>query len=366
MDKLTLAIDLGGSTTRTMTKPNAVVHTPNQVRHVEGHEVQNFSKTPRGEFRILQSPFAEINNRGEDDFYAKDESIGNYSGKDIAPNNQSHKVTQKSTLINLIYAIATNMLDAADTRDVYLGMCIPAAELYQAAANKTFTNQLTGAYSVEFPRINTTLNFELSGQNVTLQGEGLVAFVDFLFEGTNNKKFAKSTVLVIDVGYRSTELILLKDGKALTYTAMSPEIGGINLEAEVSAQLVKQGVIGADVRSLIRSGELRRQDGKMAAGKIVRTAKQLLANQLVGRIVEMTTRTTEVGNIHNITDIFATGRCFSIVGKDEYYTGNLLEDINAALGLHAGLHRSLSFGEANIMATFKQLQRFVTGRESKT
>jgi hypothetical protein len=334
----------------------------NTIRHVVGYEVQEFSNTPYGEFRILNSPFAEINNNSEDgDFYAKDESIANYSGNDITPDNQSHKVSQRATAINLIHAVAKH-IDAQEVSEIYLGICVPVAEIYQAAG-KAFKHKLQGTYTVEFPRLQRSVNFSLVENNVYLQGEGIVAFASYVEERDMIKRMANRTVLVVDAGYRSTELILVKKMVPYTYTATSPELGGISIEAEVGAQLHKQGILNGDVRALVRSGELRTQDGKIMAGKIVRMAKSLLAHNLASHVKAMTTRTKEVGNVNNITDIFATGRCFAVAGKEAGHTGNLLDELNNALGLQAELHRSDSLGDANVLSTFKMLQRAVTKRQ---
>lgn len=353
---LSVALDLGGSEVRYMREENKVNTFSSTTRLVPSTEIRDFSANLLGEFRILKTPNGKVVNDPSINFYVKEDSLMNYSGIDILPNNQTHKVSQQSTYINLIYAIGISLdklgYDVLNT--VACGVCVPAAEIYLSRVGETFMRDIVGEHVIEFPRKNKTYTFNLDLNTMTLQGEGIVAYADYL---KTDSSLGKGTVLILDAGYRSTEILLVQNMKPYTNTASSPELGGINIETSILSTLHGQNVLGIDPRKVVITGTFPNYGEVIEAGSAVRVAKQQLANKLAPHISTVVSNTRDVLNLRNIDKMFVTGRCFEMHGKDNTFTGDLANYILQSLGIEVPIFRAPNLGNANVIGTYNQLLR---------
>lgn len=362
MKLFNISLDLGGSTLRSTVDGKVVDILDSKTKHVTDVTIKDISIDPYGEFRIIQSPLIDLVN-SKSDFYVKGESGANYSGLDIFPHNQEKKVKQDATFINMMYAIGYSLSKYSpkvlNSVPVAVAICVPAKERYEETTGETFIHNISGDYCIEFPRLNSEYWFNLNAKTILLQSEGVVSFSDYIQKERKVDYAKRKTFLVIDAGYRSTEIVLIGNQKSYTYSAASPALGGITLESEVEASSVSSGYFSQDIRRVVATGEIIHQGVVIAAGSAVRAAKQQLANRLIPKIIEVTSKTREVENINNISDLFVTGRCFHSEGFGDKETGDLSMYLLKGLNLNIPVHRSNPLGESNVLGAYNQLIRYL-------
>ena len=173
----------------------------------------------------------------------------------MVTDNQSTKVEQDSTYVNAVYSIACELLGSGVINDTArVGICIHIAEFYSDRFDyaELLKQGLEGDHEVCFPLLIKTVKFTINPSHVNVFPEGVVA----AFRFARDMNFVKGVTLIIDAGYRSTDITILKAFKPLGRGARSIPVGGINLEAILIGELERVGVMATreEVRESFATG----------------------------------------------------------------------------------------------------------------
>lgn len=232
-------IDAGGSMTRIAKSVNDVFTTQSVCMEIpidapsKGHIIDNKLL----DFVFKKTPCEVLNNRR----FVKQDAMNQYNGDTIVCDNHEVKVLQEITYINILYAIAADCVrrDLND-EDFKIGVCIPAAEYYDDKNDRIseVKDNLAGTTAVYFPMLDKTIRFTINRSHISVAAEGVIA----AFRFKRDKAFVLKNTVVIDVGYRSTDITVLLGFKPVGASAASRPIGGINLEANIQSQLERDNI----------------------------------------------------------------------------------------------------------------------------
>ena len=279
------------------------------------------------DFTILQAPNEDI----RDKRYVKGDTMNFHKGLEDGADNTEHKAYQTATYINIAYSIARALINnnenSSDT--INLGLCIPTAEFYSDEAD-ILKQKLEGKYEVYFNLLEQLVTFTLHADNILITAEGVIASYP-LVAGKDKSDLVRSNVTaIIDAGFGSTDITLLINGKPMGRSARSFPMGGIVLEANISAELEKARYSSSksNVKSAIVSGTISSGSKTIAVGKIVQKCKQELAEDIVKKLLEV----LNLSSLSNadVACFLPIGRCFTTAGEGESYTGDLYKMISEA------------------------------------
>lgn len=195
------------------------------------------SKDVLSDFIIRRHPMAQLCGRR----FVRDDAMDHYKGNVLYCDNQAVKVKQEVTYINAAYVIAQDCyLQYFDEQDVQITACIPTSEFYsEDSLVDGFKENLTGAFELEFPRVNKTITFTIQPGDVKAVPEGVVA----VYKYANEPGFCDGVTCVIDVGHRSTDITLLKNFLPQGNSAVSRPKGGINIVSFVRSALERDNIL---------------------------------------------------------------------------------------------------------------------------
>lgn len=373
-----LVYDFGGSNNREMN----VLSTNDKVRKVSSkfkrladisdkHPVRHDIEKPTDDFVIEKSPFPLLNGRR----FAKPGAFSMHKGALESTDNQELKSKQEGTYVNAAYMIATRILNTVHepvkvvevpnapnikeyTDDVKLGVCIPAGEYYSPVGAESIKDGLAGEYSVLFPVLNKRVKFQIYKKEITVSAEGVVALYLF-FNNTLGNILRKANAVVIDAGYRSSDITYVSKFSPEGGSSRSFPMGGITLESLVASELERAGNFCSpeDAVEAIETGYIPDGIGKKAVGQFVQEAKKILARRLYDSSIQVLNTTGVVKR--NVQYIVPVGRCFEVVGKkgEDFYTGDLAEYIKDIWGDGIELMVPENLEEANIKGMKAALQK---------
>lgn len=232
-------IDAGGSMTRIAKSENDIFRTPSVCMEIpldapsKGHIIDNKLL----DFVIKKCPCEALNDRR----FVRQDAMNQYNGDVLVCDNQEVKVMQEITYINILYAIAADCVrrDLND-EDFKIGVCIPAAEYYDDKNDRIneVKENLAGMTAIYFPMLDRTIRFTINRNAISVAAEGVVA----AFRFKRDRTFVLKNTVVVDVGYRSTDITILLGFKPVGASAASRPIGGINLEANIQSQLERDNI----------------------------------------------------------------------------------------------------------------------------
>lgn len=232
-------IDAGGSETRVATSPKNIMKVPSVTMEISpdssvlGHIIED--KTL--DFVFKKCPASSLVGRR----FVKGQAMDQYRGNTLVCDNEDEKVLQEITYINILYGIARDfVLKDINDESVKVGVCIPAAEYYDQKNDRIaqVKQNLAGETAVYFPLLDRTVRFDTGMQNIGVTAEGVVAAYRF----KTDRDFVLRDSVVVDIGYRSTDITLLRKYKPIGDGAASRPIGGINLEAAVQSKLERDNI----------------------------------------------------------------------------------------------------------------------------
>lgn len=232
-------LDLGGSTVRYGISQECITKFSAKVLEIELSSMTKdyASDDPLTDFIIREHPLSRLCNRR----FVRNEAIDQYRGNLLFCDNQEVKVRQDITYINAAYAIAADCVKQYyEDQEVVITACIPTSEYFsEGTLVQEFKDNLTGHYTIEFPRTKQQVSFNVSPGNVRVVPEGVVA----VFKYGKQPKFREGVTLVIDVGHRSTDITLLKNFKPMGNSAVSRPKGGMNIIASVRSSLERNNIL---------------------------------------------------------------------------------------------------------------------------
>lgn len=232
-------MDLGGSQTRIgSTKQDISVIDSAYMEISINAPVKEYIQDKYSDFIIEKHPLETLCGRR----FVRGEAMDHYHGKIFVCDNQSNKVEQEPIYANVAYAIAKDLDKTYKyLTEVELGVCIPTSEFYSDKKDypEVFKQHVSGDYSVFFPLLNRRITFTIAKNSIKVFPEGVVA----AFKFKNDSQFVNGITLIVDVGYRSSDITVLNRFKPVGKSAVSRPKGGINIEAALMAELERDNIL---------------------------------------------------------------------------------------------------------------------------
>lgn len=232
-------LDAGGSQTRVASSQNDILKIDSVAMEISpdspllGHIIED--KTL--DFQFKKCGMQSLVGRR----FVKGQAMDQYHGNTLVCDNESMKCLQEITYINLLYALAKDFcMKEINDEDVTVGVCIPAAEFYDQENDRIslVRQNVSGETAVYFPLLDKTIRFSIQPTNVGVTAEGVVA----AFRYKTDRDFVLKDSVIVDIGYRSTDITILRKYKPVGDGAASRPIGGINLEAAVQSKLERDNI----------------------------------------------------------------------------------------------------------------------------
>lgn len=232
-------IDAGGSVTRIARTDTDIFQNQSMCMEIpvdaptKGHIIDNKVL----DFVFKKSPCETLVDRR----FVKQDAMNQYSGDIIVCNNQEVKVLQEVTYVNILASIAVDCIRRGlNDEEFKVGICIPAAEYYDDINDRigTMKDNLAGSTAIYFPMLDKTIRFTIARENIGIVAEGVVAAYKF----KSDKNFVLKNSVIVDVGYRSSDITILIGFKPVGASAASRPIGGVNLEANIQSKLERDNI----------------------------------------------------------------------------------------------------------------------------
>lgn len=341
------AFDVGGSNTRVIhsnCKEGVVVKRPSVFATVP-------VDAPIIEEIGVKADDVIIKKEGEEAVrLLKGEAINSYVAE---INNITHvefKVENPGVYNNIIYHIAKTFLNTpVPEDDIRIGICLPPVEVFGGYATE-FKEKLAGVYRVEFPYMpDRNVDFTIKEQNIMVQPEGVCARQQI--DPALYSQF-KAPTLVVDAGYRSTDMVLMLNSKPVKNFAPSYPHGGHNLETNIMLKLNKMQIYASkeEVQQSIITGTLQGQD----ITNIINESKAILANIIYNDIVAMIGGLPDSA-LQGVKNILFVGRSFA--AAENPAIKSLSELLLKRLPWMTGLYVS-NLEEANVTGVYTSLTRW--------
>ena len=127
--------------------------------------------------------------------------------------------------------------------------------------------------------------------SVKVLPEGFAAFIGILFKSKSAFRaeysfLRNATTLIVDIGAGTTDVIIVKDGKALQSSRFTVEIGGNNVHQIVRSKLKRKGIAlpSSTVREGVETGVVKNGSRVVEIATEIAEAKDMVASQLVDAI----------------------------------------------------------------------------------
>lgn len=252
-------LDLGGSRTRiAATRTDIKEFTSFSTEIPINAPVKDYISDIYSDFKIEMHPMKSLEGRR----FVKGEATNHYHGTALICDNQTNKVDQEAIYANATYAIAVDMLQRDERAEsMSIGVSIPTSEFYSDIRNypELFKDCMAGKHVIYFPLCNQRIAFNVAKKDIRVMPEGVIA----AYKYRTDPVFKKGIVLIVDVGYRSTDITILNRFMPIGKSAVSRPHGGMNLEASIRGELERGNILISreelqDVLSnsyVIRNGE---------------------------------------------------------------------------------------------------------------
>lgn len=218
----------------------------------------------------------EIEFNGSEYLLVKGESMNYYKQKPEVCDNNCLKADFLGTYLNAIYAVTREVILPNEfvRVDAKIGVCLPPAEVYSETKQR-FIDTIAGVINVFAPLANARVTIEVDPSNVQVYPEGVVS-VMAIRDAQVIRIIKQSSVLLVDIGYRSTDITLLRAGVPYRGIYASAPIGGINLEASLNAMLEQKGLYHNrdDLREILATGVMHNGTRSVEVGSLVQAVKQ--------------------------------------------------------------------------------------------
>lgn len=280
-------VDAGGSVTRIARAKNDIYRLSSPCMEIEpsvpakAHIIENKAL----DFMFKKSPCQTLVGRR----FVKAEAMNQYNGDVLVCDNQEVKVLQEITYINILYAIAADCVRRGlNDQNFKIGICIPAAEYYDDQNNRVddIKEGLAGDTAIYFPMSDKTIRFSIAKKDISVAAEGVVA----AFKYRGDRSFVLKNSVIVDVGYRSTDITIMLQFKPVGASAASRPIGGINLEAAIQSQLERDNIfVSTDViQKSLSTTYVIDADGELVdVTSYVEAARESGAEDYIDKAVEL-------------------------------------------------------------------------------
>lgn len=235
----------------------------------------------------------------------KGEAMGMYSVVPVQCENDQFKSQYPGTVYNTLLGIA-RLLPAQVAVSPKIMVCLPPEEAF-GPQRDVFKQSVSGEYIIT-SAVDPDIRYKitLSPENVKVAAEGVIA----LSAMSNIVGLRTGCVVVVDVGYRSTDITFFVNGKPIGGCYASKPIGGINIISGIKSEMGREGkfLMDEECARLLTTGMYH---GSKSYIPVVDFVFGNFAQQLRRHITD----TGNIGQINaqSITAIVPIGRPFSKV-----------------------------------------------------
>lgn len=287
-----VAADLGASGTRYVTDQAKINVLPNNISIIDYDTTTNLE--PNAEDIESNLELTIVKDGAPSNYFPVTLLAGQMARRHSmiceVPNMNSNKHVQRVNYYSAIMAVALGKIKFGLADDIFFLMDVPPVEIENA--RKAFREELTGKFTVTFPKYmgGTTVSFNIVG--VEVYEESVMAMMSFFFNlngvpKEENKQFMVGNVLSLDIGASTTDIIITENGKYNERSAYTIKAGGnvarthfINSIAAIDGYDLPE----ADAERAIAEGRLVEGNGYRDVGDLVNKAKRELAAQLTNGI----------------------------------------------------------------------------------
>jgi hypothetical protein len=303
-----VALDLGGSGLRAVFEDDGIIcriqETSRFAKIAASSRVIREIKDLTSDFAIESPSLPELNGR-----YVRGEAANYYDGEVSFVDNTKFKIHQTPTFINAVYLLARTCLNAKrfDSHIEKIGIVIPAREYYSEHAD-LFKKKLSGVHYVRFPLLDREITVRIDAKNISIGPEGAVTVFD-LRRNLKYKDIISSGVgVVVDVGFRSTDIMAFNRFKIVAKGVRSFLHGGITIDSQLAAELesINKGVSSEQISEVLRTGVA----SNVAVGPIIEKIRTNFAATLRSNILAVLAH-SEL-NMSSLNYIVPVGRPFMI------------------------------------------------------
>lgn len=324
------SIDVGGSLVRVIADNNQRITKYDSDFAILPADVSIMNTTPSKDSTAI------IHFQGNTYKIVKGRSMNLYQIEPKACDNSTLKSDFIGTYLNILYAIGRHALsEGLSTIHVHAGVCLPPSEVYRGSREK-FITRLAGEHVVEFPLLNERISVVIRGNDVLCVAEGIAACLS-IEDATALNSVSKGSVILVDVGYRSTEIALFRNGEIYRGAFDSKPIGGINMEAMTHSALEKKGMFRDkdEIRNILASGVISTGSTQHPIGPVVLSIKRKFAEILRSNVLSVFNAAGL--NLASANYFLPIGRPFLDTGirGTESFGGSLIDLLSEQLGIEA-------------------------------
>ncbi|MDR0920484.1 MAG: ParM/StbA family protein [Oscillospiraceae bacterium] len=219
-----------------------------------------------------------------------------FSTSFIRPTAQEAKYTAKSTVLSYtkaifkayealadIYSVDKDKLDVEWTVVVLL----PPGDIEKGKAKMAELLQNINKIDCTFPQFNK----DISLKSVAVFPEGFCAYIGTVFERgvTPRAEFVdtlKETVLVLDIGAGTTDMLIVKDNRVINNSLYSIKQGGNNIVQTLNSSFMRKGVelLESDLEKAVVTGFVKVGAGVEDVSDTICKAKRAVAGIISNKI----------------------------------------------------------------------------------
>jgi len=284
-----VAIDLGASSSRYVCENGKLSVLPNNMVYLNNNEVSLITPdAPDIESNLEVTVIKE--KPDSQGYFPATVLMGimaeRHPDTNDRPSMNTHKHLQRINYISAIVAAAVCRLKYEISSDIDLYITVPPVEVHKAF--DVFNKELTGKYTVNFPKYMGGAQVELNILSVKTYEESLMASTSFFFNMNGqpkeaSKQYMSSTVLSLDIGASTTDLAIIEHGRYLDKSGQTYKKGG-NIVRDYLINEVREEfgweLPIKNAEQTIAEGRLQVGNTYQDIGELVSRAKAALAKQL--------------------------------------------------------------------------------------
>lgn len=324
------SIDVGGSLVRVIANNSQNITKYDSDFAVLPADVPIMNTTPSKDSTAI------IHFKGNAYPIVKGRSMNLYQMEPKACDNSTLKSDFIGTYLNILYVIGRYALsEGLGVIQVNAGVCLPPSEVYRGSQEK-FIARLAGEHVVEFPLLNERVTIVIRSSDIVCVAEGMAACFSVKDRVALNS-ISKGSVVLVDVGYRSTEIVLFRNGETYRGAFDSKPIGGINMEAMIHSALEKKGMFRDkdEIRDILANGVISTGSTQHPIGSVVLSIKRKFAEILRSNVLSVFNAAGL--NLSSANYFLPIGRPFLETGRlgTDAFGGSLIDLLEEQLGIEA-------------------------------
>lgn len=289
MKKDFVGADIGASNTRYVSNSGKIGILPNNMVFLDNDESVDLEPYSN-EVEDALDVTIECDNGSE--FFPVRALIGQlatrYSPTNTKPSVLENKCKQQINYVSSVVAIAISKYRNSLSDNISFYLALPPIEV--KSAKDIVRSNLIGNYTVTFNKLNN-LQIKFTIDEVNIYEESFMALLSYFFENglpkEKAKRFARGTVLSMDIGASTTDLAVVQDMRYLEKSGQTYKTGG-NIARDYLTDSIR-GLYGFDAppevaESIMAEGRMEWGSEYKDCSEIVKAAKQEFASQIVEQI----------------------------------------------------------------------------------